>query len=92
MKKKEKHIINSDVNVLRETLVELAMPKFCSYCGTGSHDLLVEVIRGIDPDKSHYDGLTIKEYDVQFQVICGICGKSFVVQPDETKGLIDEYK
>lgn len=89
MKKETKERLNNDINCLRETIIGLATPKFCSYCGADHNDLYVEIIRGLKPDKSKCGELTTKEYDVEYFVICERCGKTFKIQPSEVTGLID---
>ena len=92
--KEEKIFVNIPViNLLRETLEELATPTFCSYCGAGHLDLTVDIIR-VDEEELHNEdsGIEYVEYDVEYQVVCDKCGKNFYVQPYETKGLIKEIK
>ena len=94
MDKEEKQYVNEPIiNLLRETIVGVCMPTFCSYCGAGYLDLTVEVMRhSEETEKLDDPKLTVVEYDVDYVVSCGKCGKSFHVQPTETMGLIKEIK
>ena len=92
MNKQEKEVVNSPIiNMMRETVVEGFTPTFCSYCGAGHHELTIEILRGAEEDTTTL-GITYVEYDVEYLVLCDVCGKSFSVQPYETKGLIKEIK